>query len=60
MSGNRGLVSDVIKELLHRLRSYPVMNEDLIGQLSSLAEQGKLKDISALQEVLRIKGNPQK
>jgi len=36
------------------------MNEDLIGQLSSLAEQGKLKDISALQEVLRIKGNPQK
>lgn len=54
MSANRGLVQEVIAELFQRLKQQPLMDEDVLASLSSLADQAKLTDTAAVQAALQI------
>jgi hypothetical protein len=53
MSGQEDLVTEVVKDMVRRLRETSTMNEELIRQIMSLFEQGKLNDAAALQTALR-------
>jgi hypothetical protein len=53
MSGNKGLVEEVIAELFQRLKQQPLMDAKTLDVLSSLAGQRKLTDTSALQAALQ-------
>jgi hypothetical protein len=53
MAEQEGLVEQVIRTLMEKLRTRPEMDADTLKALAKLGEEGKLSDVSAVQGVLR-------
>jgi hypothetical protein len=60
MSKNPGLVGDVLNAFFHRVSESPLITSSMTMGLAELARDGKLKDVSAVQQVLQGADKAQK
>lgn len=60
MSEKPGLVGDVLNEFFHKVSESPFITSSIATGLTELARDGKLKDVSAIQQVLQGADKAQK
>ena len=60
MNEKPGLVGDVLNEFFHKVTGNPIITSSITTGLAELARDGKLKDVSAVQQVLQGADKAQK